>query len=66
MCDDADDVLARARIDCIDVDLPAMLARKRDLAAALLDGGGNALTGLTLADVDELLSPLAAPDARPS
>ncbi|MBL8311303.1 MAG: DEAD/DEAH box helicase [Burkholderiales bacterium] len=35
-----------------------MLARKRDLAAALLDGGGNALTGLTLADVDELLSPL--------
>ncbi|MCC7069643.1 MAG: DEAD/DEAH box helicase [Burkholderiales bacterium] len=37
----------------------AMLNRKRDLAAALLDGGGNALTGLTLADVDELLSPLA-------
>jgi len=36
-----------------------MLARKRDLAAALLDGGGNALTGLTVADVDELLSPLA-------
>ena len=42
-----------------------LLARKRDLAAALLDGGGNALTGLTLADVDELLSPLSAPDARP-
>lgn len=36
-----------------------MLARKRDLATALLDGGGNALTGLTVADVDELLSPLA-------
>ncbi len=38
----------------------SMLARKRDLATALLDGGGNALTGLTLADVDELLSPLAS------
>ena len=37
-----------------------MLARKRDLAAALLDGGGNALTGLTIRGCGwRLLSPLA-------
>ena len=37
-----------------------MLARKRDLASALLDGEGNALTGLTVADVDALLAPIAS------
>ncbi len=37
-----------------------MLARKRDLAAALLDGKGNALTGLTVADVDALLAPISS------
>ncbi len=36
-----------------------MLARKRDLASALLDGEGNALTGLTVADVDALLAPIS-------
>ena len=37
-----------------------MLARKRDLASALLDGEGNALTGLTVADVDALLAPISS------
>ena len=36
-----------------------MLARKRDLASALLDGEGSALTGLTVADVDALLAPIS-------
>jgi superfamily II DNA or RNA helicase len=36
-----------------------MLARKRDLASALLEGEGNALTGLTVADVDALLAPIS-------
>ncbi len=36
-----------------------MLARKRDLASALLEGDGNALTGLTVADVDALLAPIS-------
>ncbi len=36
-----------------------MLARKRELAAALLEGEGNALTGLTVADVDALLAPIS-------
>jgi superfamily II DNA or RNA helicase len=38
----------------------AMLERKRELAGALLDGQGNALTGLTLADVDALLAPISS------
>ncbi|MEQ1595657.1 MAG: DEAD/DEAH box helicase [Casimicrobium sp.] len=37
-----------------------MLARKRELASALLEGEGNALTGLTLADVDALLAPISS------
>lgn len=37
-----------------------MLARKRDLASALLEGEGNALTGLTVADVDALLAPISS------
>ena len=36
-----------------------MLARKRELAAALLEGEGSALTGLTMADVEELLAPIS-------
>ncbi len=36
-----------------------MLARKRELASALLEGEGNALTGLTVADVDALLVPIS-------
>ena len=36
-----------------------MLARKRELASALLEGEGNALTGLTVADVDALLAPIS-------
>jgi superfamily II DNA or RNA helicase len=35
-----------------------LLARKRELAAALLEGEGSALTGLTMADVEELLAPI--------
>jgi SNF2 family DNA or RNA helicase len=37
-----------------------MLSRKRELASALLEGEGNALTGLTLADVDALLAPISS------
>ncbi len=37
-----------------------LLARKRELAAALLDGEGSALTGLTMADVEELLAPISS------
>jgi SNF2 family DNA or RNA helicase len=37
-----------------------LLARKRELAAALLEGEGSALTGLTMADVEELLSPISS------
>lgn len=37
-----------------------LLARKRELAAALLDGEGSALTGITLADVESLLAPISA------
>ncbi|TAG46284.1 MAG: hypothetical protein EAZ30_13100 [Betaproteobacteria bacterium] len=37
-----------------------MLERKRELASALLGGEGNALTGLTLADVDALLAPISS------
>jgi len=36
-----------------------LLARKRELAAALLDGEGSALTGLTMTDVEELLAPIS-------
>jgi len=36
-----------------------MLARKRDLATALLEGEGNALTGLSVDDVDALLAPIS-------
>jgi superfamily II DNA or RNA helicase len=36
-----------------------LLARKRELAAALLDGEGSALTGMTLADVESLLAPIS-------
>jgi SNF2 family DNA or RNA helicase len=37
-----------------------LLARKRELAAALLEGGSSALTGITLADVESLLAPLTS------
>jgi SNF2 family DNA or RNA helicase len=37
----------------------AIIARKRELAQALLEGDGRALTGLTLADVEELLAPIS-------
>ncbi len=37
-----------------------LLERKTQLAAALLDGGGGALAGLTAADVDDLLAPIEA------
>ncbi|MFN6171400.1 MAG: SNF2-related protein [Burkholderiales bacterium] len=43
-----------------------LLARKRELAAALLEGGGSALTGITLADVESLLAPLNSLAATPS
>ena len=36
-----------------------LLARKSELAAALLDGEGSALTGLTMTDVEELLAPIS-------
>jgi superfamily II DNA or RNA helicase len=36
-----------------------LLARKQQLASALLEGGGAALAGLTVADVDEMLGPIA-------
>jgi SNF2 family DNA or RNA helicase len=42
-----------------------LLARKRELAAALLEGGGSALTGITLADVESLLAPLNSLAATP-
>ncbi|MBL8521882.1 MAG: DEAD/DEAH box helicase [Betaproteobacteria bacterium] len=35
-----------------------LLARKRELASALLEGEGQALSGLTLADVESLLAPI--------
>lgn len=37
-----------------------MLERKRELAAALLNGEGSALTGITLADVESLLAPISS------
>ena len=37
-----------------------MLERKRGLAAALLNGEGSALTGITLADVESLLAPITS------
>jgi superfamily II DNA or RNA helicase len=37
-----------------------LLARKRELAAALLEGEGNALTGITMADVETLLAPISS------
>jgi superfamily II DNA or RNA helicase len=38
----------------------ALLDRKRELAAALLEGEGNALTGLTISDVEALLAPISS------
>ena len=38
----------------------ALLDRKRELAAALLEGEGNALTGLTMSDVEALLAPISS------
>ncbi|MBL8512885.1 MAG: DEAD/DEAH box helicase [Betaproteobacteria bacterium] len=35
-----------------------LLERKRELAAALLEGEGSALSGLTMADVESLLAPI--------
>jgi superfamily II DNA or RNA helicase len=43
-----------------------LLARKRELASALLEGGGSALTGITLADVESLLAPVNSLAAIPS
>ena len=37
-----------------------LIARKRELAAALLDGDAGALTGITLADVESLLAPMSS------
>jgi len=45
-----------------------LIARKRELAAALLDGEAGALTGITIADVESLLAPISSlaetPDTR--
>jgi SNF2 family DNA or RNA helicase len=38
----------------------ALLARKRELAEALLAGEGGALTGITMADVEMLLAPISS------
>jgi len=37
-----------------------LIARKRELAAALLDGEAGALTGITIADVESLLAPISS------
>lgn len=38
----------------------ALLDRKRELASALLSGDGNALTGITADDVENLLAPISS------
>jgi SNF2 family DNA or RNA helicase len=43
-----------------------LLARKRELAAALLEGEGSALTGITLADVESLLAPISSLVSQPA